>query len=104
VWVEANFKETDLTHMAAGQKTEFSVDTYPGRIFEGHVDSISQATGAEFAVLPAQNSTGNWVKVVQRIPVRIAVDTKDGPPLRAGMSVVAEVDTGKRRYQEWFGK
>ncbi len=104
VWVEANFKETDLTHMAAGQKTELSVDTYPGRIFEGHVDSISQATGAEFAVLPAQNSTGNWVKVVQRIPVRIAVDTKDGPPLRAGMSVVAEVDTGKRRYQEWFGK
>ena len=104
VWVEANFKETDLTHMTAGQKTELSVDTYPGRTFEGHVDSISQATGAEFAVLPAQNSTGNWVKVVQRIPVRIAVDTKDGPPLRAGMSVVAEVDTGKRRYQEWFGK
>ena len=104
VWVEANFKETDLTHMTTGQKTELSVDTYPGRTFEGHVESISQATGAEFAVLPAQNSTGNWVKVVQRIPVRIIVDSKDGPPLRAGMSVVAEVDTGKRRYQEWFGK
>ncbi len=104
VWVEANFKETDLTHMTAGQKTELSVDTYPGRTFEGHVDSISQATGAEFAVLPAQNSTGNWVKVVQRIPVRIAVDTKDGPPLRAGMSVVAGVDTGRRRYQRWTGE
>ncbi len=104
VWVEANFKETDLTHMNTGQPTEIRVDTYPGRVFEGHVDSISQATGAEFAVLPAQNSTGNWVKVVQRVPVRIAVDSKDGPPLRAGMSVVAAVDTGKRRYQEWFGK
>ena len=104
VWVEANFKETDLTHMTTGQPTEIHVDTYPGRAFEGHVESISQATGAEFAVLPAQNSTGNWVKVVQRIPVRIVVDGKDGPPLRAGMSVVASVDTGKRRYQEWFGK
>ncbi len=104
VWVEANFKETDLTHMSTGQATELRVDTYPGVVFEGHVDSISQATGAEFAVLPAQNSTGNWVKVVQRVPVRIAVDKKDGPPLRSGMSVVASVDTGKRRYQEWFGK
>ena len=104
VWVEANFKETDLTHMTVGQPTEISVDTYPGVVFAGHVESISQATGAEFSVLPAQNSTGNWVKVVQRIPVRIAVDKKDGPPLRAGMSVVASVDTGKRRYQEWFGK
>lgn len=104
VWVEANFKETDLTHMTTGQKTELKVDTYPGAHFEGHVDSISQATGAEFAVLPAQNSTGNWVKVVQRIPVRIAVDTKDGPPLRAGMSVVASVDTGKHRYQRWLDK
>jgi membrane fusion protein (multidrug efflux system) len=104
VWVEANFKETDLTHMTMSQPTEIRVDTYPGVAFEGHVESISQATGAEFAVLPAQNSTGNWVKVVQRVPVRIAVDKKDGPPLRAGMSVVASVDTGKRRYQEWFGK
>jgi membrane fusion protein (multidrug efflux system) len=103
VWVEANFKETDLTHMAAGQPTEIRVDTYPGRAFDGRVESISQATGSEFAVLPAQNSTGNWVKVVQRIPVRIVVDGKDGPALRAGMSVTAAVDTGKRRYQEWFG-
>ena len=104
VWIEANYKETDLTHMVAGQPTEFTVDTYPGRTFKGHVESISQATGAEFAVLPAQNSSGNWVKVVQRIPVRIAVDAKDGPPLRAGMSVVTDVDTGLHRYQRWLGE
>jgi len=104
VWIDANYKETDLTHMAVNQPIEFTVDTYPGRTFKGHVESISQATGAEFAVLPAQNSSGNWVKVVQRIPVRIAVDTKDGPPLRAGMSVVTDVDTGLRRYERWLGE
>lgn len=105
VWVEANFKETDLTNMKVGQPVEVHVDTYPGRPFKGHVTSISQASGAEFAVLPAQNSTGNWIKVVQRIPVRISVDDQhDGPALRAGMSVVADVDTGRSRLEQYFGK
>jgi len=105
VWIEANFKETDLTNMKAGQPVEIHVDTYPGRVFRGHVSSISQASGAEFAVLPAQNSTGNWIKVVQRIPVRITVDDQhEGPALRAGMSVVTDVDTGKSRFERAFGK
>ncbi len=104
VWVEANFKETDLTQMKTGQPVDIEVDTYPGRKFHGRVASISQATGAEFSVLPAQNSSGNWVKVVQRIPVRIAFeDPANGPTLRAGMSVIAEVDTGTRRASHWFG-
>ncbi len=105
VWVEANYKETDLTHMQVGQPVEIKIDTYPGRPFKGHVTSISQATGAEFAVLPAQNSTGNWIKVVQRIPVRISVDDqKAGPALRSGMSVTVGIDTGKSRYDLFFGK
>ncbi|MBY0508987.1 MAG: HlyD family secretion protein [Rhodospirillaceae bacterium] len=104
VWIEANFKETDLTHMRVGQEVKIDVDTYPSRPFHGRVTSISQATGAEFSLLPAQNSTGNWVKVVQRIPVRISVeDQKDGPPLRSGMSVTADVDTGRNRMSRWFG-
>jgi membrane fusion protein (multidrug efflux system) len=103
VWIDANFKETDLTQMKVGQAVEISVDTYPGRAFRGHVASIAQATGSEFAVLPAQNSTGNWIKVVQRVPVRISVDaTANTPPLRAGMSATAEVDTGIRRFDKWF--
>ena len=103
VWVESNFKETDLTHMRVGQSVEIRVDTYPKHPFHGRITSISQATGAEFSVLPAQNSTGNWVKVVQRIPVRISVDDqKDGPPLRAGMSVSTDVDTGRSRIAEFM--
>jgi len=102
VWVEANFKETDLTQMRVGQDAELKVDTYPGQVFHGKVTSISQATGSEFAVLPAQNSTGNWIKVVQRIPVRLSVETTaDAPPLRAGMSVDAEVDTKIRRIDQY---
>ena len=105
MWIEANFKETDLTHMTVGQPVEVHIDTYPGRPFKGHITSISQATGAEFSVLPAQNSTGNWIKVVQRIPVRISVDDQSaGPALRAGMSVVIAVDTGKSRYEQMFAK
>jgi len=99
-WVEANFKETDLTHMQPNQAVEVSVDTYPGKVFHGHIESITGATGAEFSVLPAQNSSGNWIKVVQRIPVRISIDDpSEGQALRAGMSVVAEVDTGHTRLQ-----
>jgi membrane fusion protein (multidrug efflux system) len=104
VWVEANFKETDLTQMQVGQPVDVKVDTYPGRVFKGQIESISQATGAEFAVLPAQNSTGNWIKVVQRIPVRIKLEPEAGAPtLRSGMSVTAEVDTGVRRADTLFG-
>ena len=97
-WVEANFKETDLTHVRPGQAATVRIDTYPDRTWPATVESISQATGAQFSVLPPQNASGNWVKVVQRIPVRIALEVgSDAPPLRAGMSVTAEIDTGHRR-------
>jgi membrane fusion protein (multidrug efflux system) len=102
-WVEANFKETDLTHVRPGQAATVHVDTYPDRTWPATVESISQATGAQFSVLPPQNASGNWVKVVQRIPVRIALRTDpDDPPLRAGMSVTAEIDTGHRRELPGF--
>ena len=94
VWVEANFKETQLTHAQAGQTAIITADTYPGTRFRGHVATITPGTGAEFAVLPPQNATGNWVKVVQRLPVRIEIDNPDpAKPLRPGMSITASVDT-----------
>jgi membrane fusion protein (multidrug efflux system) len=95
VWVEANFKETDLTHMHVGQAATVDVDAYPDVTFKAHVQSLSPGTGSEFSVLPAQNATGNWVKVVQRLPVKLVLDNPDPQrPLRAGMSVNVEVDTG----------
>jgi membrane fusion protein (multidrug efflux system) len=98
VWVEANYKETELTHVAPGQSVSVRVDTYPGREWRGRVESISQATGAEFSVIPAQNATGNWVKVAQRIPVRIAIEWREGDPeLRAGMSALVDIDTQYER-------
>lgn len=97
LWIDANFKETDLTHVRVGQPVSIEVDTYPGKAWKGHVASISPASGSEFSVLPAQNATGNWVKIVQRIAVRIAVDDESaGPTLRAGMSAVVKIDTGKQ--------
>ncbi|HEX7776268.1 MAG TPA: HlyD family secretion protein [Parvibaculum sp.] len=94
IWIEANFKETDLTNVHPGQAATINIDTYPGHDWTACVVSISQATGSEFSVMPAQNATGNWVKVVQRIPVRIALVPKAGDPIvRAGMSVEAEIDT-----------
>ena len=97
-WIEANFKETELTRVRVGQPVTIKVDTYPDTDCTGVVTSIAQSTGAEFAVLPPQNASGNWVKVVQRIPVRIAVTCREGdPPLRVGMSVTIEIDTGHRR-------
>jgi len=107
-WIEANYKETALTHVKPGQPVAIDIDTYPGRRWHGKVASISPATGAEFSVLPAQNTTGNWVKVVQRIPVRISVqDSAKDAPLRAGMSTEVEIDTGYHRLpgflQDWFG-
>lgn len=94
VWIEANFKETDLADVQVGQAAAIRVDAYGARQWTGRVESIAHATGAEFAILPPQNATGNWVKVVQRVPVRIALDvTERDPPLRAGMSAYVEVDT-----------
>lgn len=97
-WIEANFKETDLTHVVVGQPVTIELDTYPDRTWHGRVQSIAEATGAEFSVIPAQNATGNWVKVTQRIPVRIAIEARpDDPELRVGMSTVVEIDTGYQR-------
>jgi membrane fusion protein, multidrug efflux system len=98
MWVEANFKETDLAYMRPGQRATFTVDAFPGVRFTGKVHSTSPGTGASFSLLPPENSSGNWVKVVQRLPVRLSIDR--GPtdlPLAAGMSVVAEVDTQHHR-------
>ena len=98
LWIEANFKETELTRVRPGQKAAIHVDTYPDSECSGAVASIAQATGAEFAVLPPQNASGNWVKVVQRIPVRVSVTCRAGdPPLRVGMSTTVEIDTGHSR-------
>ena len=99
MWIEANFKETQLTHMREGQEVSVVADAYPGTTFRGRVSTIAPATKAEFAILPAQNSSGNWVKVVQRVPVLISLDAAPGgqTPLRAGMTVSARVDTGHVR-------
>lgn len=97
-WIEASPKETELTHVRPGQPVTITVDTYPGETWHGTVDSISPASGASFSLLPAQNTSGNWVKVVQRIPMRVRIDTPEGkPPLRVGMSVTVDVDTGHAR-------
>lgn len=100
MWVEANLKETQLTHLSEGQPATLSVDAYPDVTWQAVVSDIAPATGAEFALLPPQNATGNWVKVVQRVPVRLRIKQQpDLPQLRAGMTVVAEIDTGHQR--EW---
>jgi len=96
-WVDANPKETDITHLKVGQPVAISVDTFPGRSFRGVVAAVSPGTGAQFAILPPQNASGNWVKVVQRVPLRIEFDpTEDVRDLRAGMSVTVEIDTGRQ--------
>jgi membrane fusion protein (multidrug efflux system) len=98
VWVEASPKETELTYVRPGQPATVTVDTYPGVEWKGVVQSISPASGSSFSLLPAQNTTGNWVKVVQRIPMRVRIeDTEGKPPLRVGMSVTVDVDTGHTR-------
>lgn len=106
VWVDANFKETDLAHVAAGQKASISLDTYPDYTWQAEVASISPASGASFSVLPAENATGNWVKVVQRIPVRLKLlPTESAPVARVGMSADVEIDTGPKNslWGRWFG-
>ncbi len=98
LWIEANYKETQLTYMQPGQPAVVVADAYPDHAWPASVEAIAPATGAEFAVLPPQNATGNWVKVVQRVPVRIKVGQPPGQPqLRAGMTVTVAVDTGRPR-------
>jgi membrane fusion protein (multidrug efflux system) len=99
VWVEAEPKETELTYVRPGQSVTVTVDTYPNRQWHGVVESVSPAAAQEFALLPAQNTSGNWVKVVQRVPMRVRVDTSDKsmPRLAAGMSAEVDVDTGHAR-------
>jgi membrane fusion protein (multidrug efflux system) len=99
VWITANPKETELTYVRTGQPATIAIDSYPGVTWNGAVESISPAAAQEFSLLPAQNTSGNWVKVVQRVPMRVRIDTSDKtkPPLRAGMSAVVDVDTGHRR-------
>ena len=99
LWVEANPKETELTWVKLGDPVTVTVDAYPGRVWHGRVESIAPASTSEFSVLPAQNASGNWVKVVQRLPVRIELDRRPGDPaFSAGMSVDAEIDTGHTRH------
>lgn len=95
-WVEANFKETDLNHMKVGQSAVLSFDAYPSLKLKGHVASIGAGTGSEFSVLPAQNANGNWVKVTQRVPVRIALDGQPARPLIAGLSTHVRIDTASK--------
>jgi len=97
VWVEANFRETEVTHMHPGQAATIRIDTYPGHAFKAHVISMSPGAGADFALLPPENATGNWVKVVQRVPVRLELDQADPQlPLFSGTSATVKVDTGYR--------
>ncbi|HEY5280953.1 MAG TPA: HlyD family secretion protein [Pseudolabrys sp.] len=103
-WVDANPKETDITYLRIGQKATLDVDAFPDRTFSGTVTSVSPATGAQFSILPPQNASGNWVKVVQRVPMRITFD-KDSATrlLRAGMSVTVSIDTHHSRWPSWLG-
>ena len=98
LWVDANFKEDQLARMSAGQAVNIRADVMPGRVFHGRLSSLAPATGAQFSVLPPENATGNFTKVVQRVPVRVVLDSKDDAlgVLRPGLSVVAEVDTRGR--------
>ncbi len=98
LWVEANLKETDLTNVRPGQHADVTIDSYPGETWSGTVASIGAATGSEFSVLPPQNASGNWVKVVQRLPIRVVLDASQSQSrLRAGMSAIVDIDTGTRR-------
>lgn len=100
VWVEANFKETELAHIVPGQQATIEIDAYPGRPFHGSVESFSSGTGSSFSLLPPENATGNWVKVVQRLPVRISIDDLDPTsPLPSGLSAIVNIDTHHSRIK-----
>jgi membrane fusion protein (multidrug efflux system) len=103
VWIEANFKEVQLAHMRAGQSASVKIDAYPGHSFQARVVSVSPGTGSEFSLLPPENATGNWVKVVQRLPVRLEL-AEQAPPLRSGLSVTVSVDTQYQRGLFGFGE
>jgi membrane fusion protein (multidrug efflux system) len=99
LWIDANFKEVQLRHLRIGQPAQVRSDLYGGSfIFHGHVKGMSAGTGAAFSLLPAQNASGNWIKVVQRVPVRIQIDDTDlvKSPLRVGLSATVTVDTTSR--------
>ncbi|WP_371366533.1 HlyD family secretion protein [Pseudomonas sp. QL9] len=102
LWVDANFKEDQLAHMKAGQAVTVEADILPGKVFHGHLDSLAPATGAQFSILPPENATGNFTKIVQRVPVRVHLDAADGKlgDLRPGLSVVVEVDTRKPGHEQ----
>ena len=98
IWVEANMKETDLTHVRQGQHVDIKIDAYPGKTWSGTITSMNAGTGAEFAILPPQNAVGNWVKIVQRVPVQVSIEeVPQNLPLRLGMSAEIEIDTGYTR-------
>lgn len=98
-WVQANFKENQLRYMRPGQPAEIEIDAFPDRPLKGHVESFSPGTGSSFSVLPAENATGNWVKVVQRLPIQVAIDEAPKDlPLSAGLSASVKVDTGHQRH------
>jgi membrane fusion protein (multidrug efflux system) len=105
VWIEANFKETELTHMHPGQTATVEIDTYPGVEFNATVESLSPGTGLTFSLLPPENATGNWVKVVQRLPVRLTLEDPRNRLLHAGLSATVEVDTQYRRpWMVWLDR
>ena len=98
IWIEANLKETQLTHILPGQQATIVADAYPDKTWQSVISSIAPATGAEFSILPPQNASGNWVKVVQRIPINLVItDNAGGPQLRAGMTVSVRIDTRRKR-------
>ena len=98
IWVQANYEETQLTNVARGDSAEISVDTFPGVVLRGHVEEIAPASGSQFALLPPDNATGNYTKIVQRIPVKIVLEPNPelAERLRPGMSVIAEIQTKAR--------
>lgn len=103
IWVDANFKETELTNMLPGQQATIEIDAYPDRAFHGSVESLSSGTGSSFSLLPPENATGNWVKVVQRLPIRIKLDDLDPKrPLHSGLSAVVKVDTLHNRVMDFW--
>jgi membrane fusion protein (multidrug efflux system) len=99
IWVQANYKETQLTNVSKGDNAEITVDTFPGVVLKGHVEEIAPASGSQFALLPPDNATGNYTKIVQRIPVKIVLDPNPAlaEKLRPGMSVIAEIKTTVKR-------
>ena len=103
IWIEANFKETQLVHMHSKLKADITIDAYPDKIFHGEVESFSSGTGSSFSLLPPENATGNWVKVVQRLPIRIKIDKQDtNIRLHSGLSAIVEVDTHYSRMKDLF--